>query len=60
MISMLVTGSWSSVQIELDNGVDPAETWTPTTGVTDAYSAAEDFIAWIDSTFVGEDRKSVV
>ena len=54
MIAMLTSAAWPSVQIELDNGVDPAQTWTPTAGVSDIYSAAEDFVAWIDATFPGE------
>ncbi len=54
MICLLTSAAWSLVQIELDNGVDPVATWTPTAGVTDTYSAMQDFAAWIDSTFSGE------
>jgi hypothetical protein len=54
MIAIRTRAAWSTCEIELDNGIDPAETWTCPATVADAYAAVEDFAAWVDATFAGE------
>jgi len=50
MICIRTTDDWQAATIDVDDGMG-AQTWTPSAGVSDAYSAAVDLAAWIDATF---------